>query len=100
MTTPSGWRRRGSRTETTDRQVARCLSLSPLLPRDDEAHGMMPILLPSRLERDPAVVHETLAHLDEREARGMRRGDMSAHEVGEGLERHGPAPCAAEVPRP
>ena len=60
---------------------------------------MMPILLPSRLERDPAVVHETLAHLDEREASGTRRGDMIAHEVDVGLDRHGLARGAVEVCR-
>jgi len=37
---------------------------------------MIPILLPPRLDCDPAVIDETLAHLDERELHSAAGGHM------------------------
>ena len=39
---------------------------SLLPPHHGEAHRVIPVLLPLRLQSDPAVVNKTFAHLDER----------------------------------
>jgi hypothetical protein len=58
---------------------------------------MIPVLLPPRLESDPAVIDETLAHLDERELHSVDGGHMVAKEVDVGLDRHRLAGVASSL---
>src|SRR5262245_11969645 len=51
------------------------------LPHEREADGVVPKVGPPGLERNPAVVDETLAHLDEREMRRTRRRDVITKEM-------------------